>query len=339
MTPLSLGPTLQAFFEDHLKVQKGLRPTSIKSYRDVLRLFLLFVATDTNRKITKLSLSDLTFDRVLRFLKHLEAKRHNHIRTRNQRLAALNTFYEYITTRVPEMLAEAERVAAIPIKRTSPPATYFLERDEIDGLFAGLPSKGQLSLRDKTLLLFLYNTGARVQEVAELCVQNLEIRPNPIVHLHGKGDKWRICPLWRETANLIGQLLKVRATGLAPSAPVFASRRGEALTRFGIYKIVRRHTSHITSADPNLKNRRVSPHIFRHTTAVHLLEAGVEINVIRGWLGHATLDTTNRYAEINTRTKEAALKICEPPVRSSGEFPRKPVWQDDPSLLKWLNSL
>src|SRR5437667_5116640 len=235
------------------------------------------------------------------------------------------------------MLDVAERVAAIPMKRVSPPETRFLERDEIDILFAALPARGAQALRDRALLLFLYNTGARVQEVADLRVQDLELASPARVRLHGKGDKWRTCPLWADTAQQLHRLLDQR-TILAPNAPVFVSRQGRSLTRFGIYKLVRRHTRRLETTPA--QGRRISPHVFRHTTAVHLLEAGVEINVIRGWLGHVSLDTTNRYAEINTGAKEAALRACEPPAATaSAAFPQKPVWRTDESLLAWLNSL
>ena len=190
--------------------------------------------------------------------------------------------------------------------------------------------------RDRALLLFLYNTGARVQEVAELRVANLDLSPQPRVRLHGKGDKWRTCPLWMETAQQLRALLETEHSTPPPEVPVFTSRAGGALTRFGIYKIVRRHTAcTVTTARP----RHVSPHIFRHTTAVHLLEAGVEVNVIRGWLGHVSLETTNRYAEINVRAKEAALRACQPPTESSEGFPTRPVWRSDQALLDWLASL
>lgn len=332
----TVGSVVRSFFEDYLKVQRGLRPASVKSYRDVLKLFLLFVGEDSHRKITKLSLQDLTSERVLRFLKHLEEDRANRIATRNHRLAALRTFFGYLARRVPEMLVEAERVGAIPTKRVSPPQTHFLERDEVQALFANLPREGPFGLRDRTLVLFLYNTGARVQEVAELRVENLKLSPPPSVQLHGKGDKWRTCPLWAETASALEQLIDQQTH--SPNRPVFESRRGSPLTRFGIYKIVRRHTAQLTRGTDALR-WRISPHVFRHTTAVHLLDAGVELNVIRAWLGHVSLDTTNRYAEINTRTKEAALQACEPPSTASDGFPRRPVWRDDESLLRWLDSL
>jgi len=337
-----LGALVFSFFEDYLRAQKGLRPSSLRSYRDALRLFLGFVAAERRRQITGLALADLTMERVLLFLRHLEEDRGNCVRSRNQRLAALRTFFRYLASRVPEMLGEAERVAQIPTKRTPPAETHFLERDEVEALFAALPDAGRRSLRDRALLLFLYNTGARVQEAAELTRRNLDLGAQPRVHLHGKGDKWRLCPLWRETAALLTRLLDEEpGAAAAPHDPVFCSAQGRPLTRFGIYKVVRRHTAHLTNTGADPRPRPVSPHVLRHTTAVHLLEAGVEVNVIRAWLGHVSLDTTNRYAEVNIRAKEAALRACEPPLPASSSegFPRKAVWRDDENLLRWLDSL
>lgn len=338
MTAPALGPVLHAFFEDHLKVQKGLRPASVRSYRDGLRLFLCFVAETIGRKLSRLAVSDLTAERVLLFLRHLEANRGNRVTTRNHRLAALRGFFEYLASRIPETLAETQRVAAIPTKLCPPPQTYFLERDEIQTLFAGLSRRGRLALRDRALLLFLYNTGARVQEVADLRVENLDLGNPPRVHLHGKGDKWRLCPLWPETAAVLKELLSQQRVSPEPGRPVFLSCRGDSLTRFGIYKVVRRHAGYLAPSTTG-PSRRISPHVFRHTTAVHLLEAGVDVNVIRGWLGHVTLDTTNRYAEINTQAKQEALLACQPPTSSSKELLRKPVWRDDEALLQWLENL
>lgn len=332
MTPPSLGPIVQSFFLDCLMTMKGLRPSSVRSYRDGITLLLRFVAEDAHRKITRLTLADLTFERVLNFLRYLDDVRHNHTRTRNQRLALLHTFFEYVAGRAPEMLEVAERVAAIPLKRTPPPETRFLERDEMAALFAGMPSRGRHAARDRALLLFLYNSGARVQEAVDLRAQDIDLGPTARARLHGKGDKWRTCPLWDETAGQLEALLG--PLGGAPDRPVFTSRRGQPLTRFGVYKIVRRHTRHL-----HTRRGPIGPHVFRHTTAVHLLEAGVEVNVIRSWLGHVSLDTTNRYAEINMRAKEAALRACEPPSEASSAFPQAPVWRSDESLLAWLASL
>lgn len=329
-----LGPLMHSFFVDHLITVKGLRPLSVRSYRDTMRLLLRFVADDRGTRITKLNVEDLTFDRVLGFLRYLEADRGNHVRTRNQRLAALHTLFDYIAGRDPEMLGVCQRVAAIPMKRAAPAETRFLERDEVEGLLKNLPREGRLALRDRTLILFLYNTGARAQEVADLRVGHLDLGEHAVVRLHGKGDKWRTCPLWVQTTQLLRSLLDSVEPPLTAGAPVF-SANGRALTRSGIYKIVRRHAAGL---DDSRTNRRVSPHIFRHTAAVHLLEAGVEVNVIRGWLGHTDLTTTNRYAEITTRAKLDALRVTEPASSSEGSR-NGPVWRSDESLLDWLSSL
>jgi site-specific recombinase XerD len=329
-----LGPILHSFFLDHLITVKGLRPASVRSYRDTVRLLLGFVAADKRCKITRLTLGELTFERVVGFLRYLEEGRGNHARTRNQRLAALHTLFEYIATREPEMLAVCQQVAAIPDKRVAPPEIRFLERDEIEQLLRGLPRDGPLALRDHALLLFLYNTGARVQEAADLRVEHLHLGEYPLVRLRGKGDKWRTCPLWLQTARILNSLLQSLEPSATPKTPVF-SAHGHALTRFGIYKIVRRHAAKLD--DPRT-GRKITPHTFRHTAAMHLLEAGVEVNVIRGWLGHTDLTTTNRYAEINTRAKQEALLLTEPSSTSEGSR-ATPVWRSDESLLKWLASL
>ena len=339
MSGENLGRITHSFFIDYLTAQKGLRPASIRSYRDTLRLFLQFVSSEARRKITRLSLQDLTFGRVKEFLQYLERDRGNHIRTRNQRLAALHTFFEYISTRVPEMLSVSQQIAAIPMKRVAPTETTFLERDEVSSLLAHLPSEGRYALRERTLFMFLYNTGARVQEAADLHVEDLELDALPRVRLHGKGDKWRTCPLWQQTTNLLKTLIAHTAMRYGSANAVFVSRNGEPLTRFGIYKIVRRHTDSLWQDSKATKRRRISPHVFRHTAAMHLLESGVEVNVIRNWLGHVSLETTNRYAEITTRMKEDALRACEPKNDSCEGYPRKPVWRNDQDLLTWLDSL
>jgi integrase/recombinase XerD len=334
MKAAGLGPILHAFFVDHLTSHKGLRRSSVQSYRDAVRLLLVFVASDKRCKLSGIELEDLTFDRVQRFLRHLEDSRGNRIPTRNQRLGALHTFFEYVGSRAPEMFGMCQQIAAIPTKRTPAPATQFLERDEIAALFARLPSSGRHAVRDRTLLLFLYNTGARVQEAADLRVEHLDFERGPRARLHGKGGKWRTCPLWDETARLVRRLV---GESPGPQAPVFCSSAGKPLTRFGIYKLVRRHTARLQ--DERSAARRIGPHVFRHTTAVHLLEAGVEVNVIRGWLGHVNLATTNRYADINIRTKEAALRQCAPPPGVGGSKARAPVWRNDETMLAWLASL
>jgi integrase/recombinase XerD len=333
-----LGPVLFSFFEDHLKLQKGLRLSSIRSYRDTLRLFLQFVAQRQHRHLSRLVLADLTSDQVLQFLTYLEQERHNHRRTRNQRLAALHAFYEYAASRSPEFLHEAARVRAIPFKRVAPPETFYLERDEVMSVITSITGDGGQAKRDRALLTFLYNTGARVQEVVDLHCADVDLDKPFRVRLHGKGDKWRACPLWQETAALLRPLV----VGRRQDAAVFTTRRQHPLTRFGIYKIVRRRTDQLLPPKQiGGQVRHVSPHILRHATAVSLLEGGAELNVIRAWLGHASLETTHRYAEINMRMKEAAMRLCEPSdqLSSSVTSHTGAVWRDDKMLLDWLRQL
>ena len=337
MTTPSLGTLLHAFLVDELPLQKGLQPASVRAHRDALRLFLQFVAADVPCRLTQITLDTLTFDRVVRFLQHLEETRHNHRRTRNHRRTILHAFFEFLARHVPECLAVAQQVAAIPVKRVPPPETRFLDRDEIGKLFRHLPREGRFAVRDRALLLLLYNTGARVQEVADLCVEHLDLAAQPRVRLHGKGDKWRVCPLWQQTAQILRRMIS-DPTRERSVRPLFISHGGRALTRFGIYKIVRRHTGSLRTS-PIGPRRHISPHLFRHTAAVHLLESGVDVNVIRSWLGHISLSTTNRYAEITLRAKEAALRLCEPPSSTSNGSRNTPTWRDDQALLAWLASL
>jgi integrase/recombinase XerD len=335
----ALGAILASFFNNHLKLQKGLQPNSITSYADAMRLLLQFAASNSKKRITQLGLDDLDADLVSEFLNSLGERRGNAAQSRNQRLAALRTFFEYLAQRFPDRLGQAQKVAAIPRKRTQPPETIFLERDEIEDTLAKLPINGCRALRDRTLILFLYNTGARVQEAADLRVCDIHLTPTPRAHLHGKGDKWRICPLWEETASLLTELTTAPCAKNTLDRPVFTGASDTALTRFGIYKIIRRYTAEVVKKSADGQLRPISPHVWRHSTAVHLLEAGVEVNVIRAWLGHASLETTNRYAEITLRTKRAALEKCALPTIRDEKIPRKPAWQTDDALLKWLQSL
>jgi integrase/recombinase XerD len=331
----SLGQLIQSFFTDYLPVQKGLRLGSIRSYRDTMSLLLRYLAEQRRRPVAKLAFGDLTLESVLGFLKHLEHERGNSPRTRNQRRAALNTFFSYLAVRVPDMLAVCQQIAAIPVKRTPLPDTHYLEREEMTELLRSMPRRGPFALRDRTLVLFLYNTGARAQEVVDLRVEHVDFSAPSKVRLHGKGDKWRLCPLWGETVKHLEKLLAERKTMAA--SPVFCARRDQPLTRFGIYKIIRRHAAAWDTPGP--QPRRVSPHLFRHTAATHLLECGVEVNVIRGWLGHVSLDTTNRYAELMLRAKTEALRHCDLGSDTSAAGRRLAVWKDDKSLLHWLESL
>ena len=262
-TPL-LGTILESFFSDHLKLQKGLRPNSITSYADAMRLLLQFAAATGKKKVTQLGLDDLKADVVSRFLNSLEESRSNAAQSRNQRLAALRTFFEYVGQRFPERLEQAQKVAAIPRKRSQPPETIFLERDEIEATLAALPADGRCALRDRALLVFLYNTGARAQEAADLRASDVHFDPTPRVHLHGKGDKWRVCPLWEETSALLKKLLSGQGSERSDRS-AFIGVRDAALTRFGIYKIIRRYTTQVVKKGSDGQSKadltsRMAPH-------------------------------------------------------------------------------
>ena len=298
-------------------------------------MFLLAVAESENSGVSELRLEQLTHTHVLDFLRNLEHVRNNTISTRNQGLAALHTFFEYVGRNVPEMLHACGQIAAVPMKRTPLPETCFLTWEEVQEVFSVLPKRGRHALRDRALLMFMYNTGARAQEVADLRVGNLNLGPPASVRLLGKGGKWRSCPLWAETAKLLKETLDVQGSQ-DPVAPIFCSTAGKSLTRFGIYKLVRRHTSVVENGRSSGQMRRITPHVLRHSTAVHLLESGVELNVVRGWLGHVSIETTNRYAEITTQMKENALKLCKPLEEDRTEGP---TWRQDSDLIAWLESL
>jgi integrase/recombinase XerD len=329
----AIWPIVFSFFEQHLKADKAMSSASIKSYRDAVKLFLSFVASKCQRTITSLRTEDLTAERVRDFLSHLEIERGNHIRTRNQRLAGLRGLFNYLAEQAPETLAEAEKVAEIPRKKSPPSGIPYLERDELEALFGGLPRLGKTGLRDRTLLLFLYNTGARVQEAADLTIDNLVLQSEPRVLLHGKRNKTRSCPLWPETAQLLQELLRGRTAG-----PVFTAKNGRALTRFGIYKLVRRRTAHLNANRGEGPLRRVSPRVMRHSTATHLLKTGVELNIVRGRLGHVSAKTTNRYGETGVHPQKA-VRQGNQAADSTSKGSSGRSWRDDKALLDWLDSL
>jgi site-specific recombinase XerD len=327
-----LGRYVHDFFTEYLKSQKGLRQSTVCSYRDAFRLFLPFVSQQKGRPISKIAIEDLDLDVVLAFLKHLEVDRKNCIASRNQRRAALRTFFEFLGRRDPALLHLYQRISSIPTKRSPLPDTNYIDILEVEKIFKSLPTEGILAKRDRALLLFFYNTGARVQEVADLKVEQLDLTAPGSVRIHGKGGKWRSCPLTVTTCTALMALVSHRS--LTPSDFLFCNRKREPMTRFGIYKRVRLLTRGAKLSGTRADRTNISPHVWRHTTAVHLLEAGNEANVISAWLGHVSLETTNRYAQITMRMKAQAMKHCMPELATL-----KAPWKDDPSLMQFLASI
>jgi site-specific recombinase XerD len=332
-----LGPFLRRFLLEHVVADRHLSRHTQRSYRDAIRLFLRFLATHHGTDPTALTVEHCDTEVVRGFLAHLEQGRGNTVATRNQRLAALHSLFRFVGRQVPELVDLAAQVQGIPLRRTVPPPMPSLEKAEIDALLAAPDRRRPQGQRDYALLLFLYNTGARADEAARTTVGALQLGASPSVCLLGKGGKPRLCPLWPHTATVLRTLLGPRLDG-PPEAPVFLNVRGASLTRFGIHTLVERTVARAAGTTPSLGAKRVSPHTLRHTTAVHLLRAGVDINTIRAWLGHVSLETTNRYAEVDLEMKAKALVACAvtQPTRPSDHTP---AWRKDRDLMAFLTSL
>jgi integrase/recombinase XerD len=305
-TSSTVGPLLQTFFAEHLLHHKGVSYQTIASYRDTFRLLLQFVRDRTGREPSSLKLSDLDAPVILSFLNHLEADRHNATRTRNLRLTAIRTFFRLAALSDPENVGLATRVLAIPVKRTDRRLVGYLTRAEMEAILAAPDPKTWSGRRDYALLLTLYNTGARVSEIINVERRHLSFGATTYLELHGKGRKERTVPLWPTTARALKQRLE-DLPDATPTAVVFPSARRERLTRKGITFILRNATTTAAVACPSLASKRVSPHIVRHTTAMHLLQSGVDITVIALWLGHESTETTHQYIEADLATKERAL--------------------------------
>jgi site-specific recombinase XerD len=240
---------------------------------------------------------------VRSFLAHLERERDGSVATRNLRLSAIHSLARFIGMRAPEHLSWCTEVRVIPFKKSAKTIIDYLEQPELEALLRA-PDRGtSLGARDHTLLLFLYNSGARADEAARLTIGDLQLGTSPSVRILGKGNKLRVCPLWAATVSALRPLVVNRA----PGDPVFRSRTGEPMTRFGVYRLVTTYAEEARKQVATFGSKRVSPHTFRHTTAVHLLRAGVDINTIRAWLGHVSLDTTHVYAEVDLDMKAKAL--------------------------------
>jgi integrase/recombinase XerD len=330
-----LGPWVRRFLLEYLIGERNLARNTQQSYRDTLRLLLPFTARRTRKPIDQIDVEELSADLVKVFLQEVEEQRQCCVATRNQRLAAIHSLAHFIGLRCPEYIRWYGEIRSIPFKKSPRPLMTYLEKQEMDTLLAAPDVRTTQGHRDHALLLFLYNTGARADEVAHVRVTDLDLGHTPSrdpssVLIHGKGNKQRRCPLWVRTINELLPLVRGRAAGEA----VFLNRRGQPLTRFGIHALVERYAAVVAATLPSLAKKRVSPHTIRHTTATHLLRAGVDINTIRAWLGHVSLSTTNVYAEVDLEMKAKALANCE----VEEEEPQK-AWREDKGLMEFLRTL
>jgi site-specific recombinase XerD len=333
MNQAPLAYWLHAFFHEWLAEQRNCSRHTVLSYRDTWRLYLRFVAGRRRRPVSSLTLAELTADEALAFLKHVESERRTSIGTRNCRLAAIRSFYRFVADREPLAAVQCAAVLRIPIKKGPRPVLAYLDSEEVAAILCQ-PNRSTLEgQRDHALLALLYNTGARIQEALSLCPSNIRLAAPAQVKLYGKGRKERICPLWLETAELLAALLKRQPR--LDNEPLFVNRYGRPLGAAGVRFKLAHYVRAAAKELPSLKKKRVHPHTFRHTAGVQLVAAGVDVTVIRSWLGHVSLDTTNHYAQANIETKRRALEQVDRSARP-GSPPR---WRRNPDLLNWLDSL
>jgi integrase/recombinase XerD len=328
-----LGPWIRRFLLEHLVAERDLARNTQRSYRDTLCLLLPRLADLSRASVEVLEVEDLSADAVRNFLASIEEDRGCSVATRNQRLSAIHALAHFIGERSPEHLMWCGEIQNVPFKRTGKNPLTYLEKGEIDALLASPSPHTQQGRKDRALLLFLYNSGARASEATAVKICDLEgnERRGGVVKLCGKGAKTRLCPLWPRTMAAMAPLIAGRQQG----SLVFLNRYGLPMTRFGIHTLVERHSRKAAEKVSSLLRKQVSPHTIRHTTATHLLRAGVDINTIRAWLGHVSVDTTNVYAEVDLEMKAKALAACD----TGGNGTEKKMWRTIPSVMEFLRSL
>ena len=330
--PPSFAALVQAYFAEHLTQHRALSPQTIAAYRDAFMLFLGFAESRLGKAPIAIALADITPDLIMAFLDYLERQRHNSVRSRNARLAALRSFLKFAAHRDVSSLQVIERALGVPVKRFERPMFGYLTRDEMLAVI-GTPDGTWISQRDHVLFLMLYNAGARVSEITAVKVGDVVLDAGAAcVHLHGKGRKQRSVPLWRSTVKAVRAWLRLNPQFGAVST-LLPNRNGQAMTRTNVALRLALAVQSATAAFPDLAKRRVSPHTIRHTTAMHLLQAGVDISVIALWLGHESPATTHHYVEADLTMKERALaKLHEPAAKIQR-------YRAPDSLIDFLRSL
>ncbi len=327
----SFATLLQDFFVERLMEQRAVSPETISSYRDSFRLFVQYASDRVGKSPSDLTLGDMDAPVVLGFLHHLEVDRHNSARTRNVRLAALRSFLKYAAYHDIASLAVIQRVRSIPMKRCDKPVVGFLSRDEMQKLLLAPDPNTWPGQRDRMLLATMYNTGARVSELLALRIDDVVLGPSPCIHIMGKGRKKRTVPLWRSTASLIKQWLpRIEDTS---SQRLFPNRSGNAMTRSNVADRLRIAVKTAVEQCPQLGGRHIHLHMIRHSTAMHLLQAGVDLSVIALWLGHESPSTTHGYMEADLTMKERALNSIQPP------YIKNPRYRPPDPILQFLESL
>lgn len=327
---------VELFFQDYLPVQKGVSNHTIHSYRDALKLFFQFISSQVAKRHTDIKFTDLTSKQVLEFLKNLETTRKNNALTRNHRLTALKTFFSFLASQDLLHASEYQKITSIPLKRAEHKLIDYLEIEEVKSILNGIDRTQTLGERDYVLISLMYNTGARVQEICDLKTQSLRLGPAPSVFLTGKGKKTRQVPLWSDTAKSLVQHIEKNYLSNAPEEYLFKNRRGEPISRFGVRSMIRSRVKSAIKKCPSLASKQIGPHTFRHSTAMHLLQSGIDLSVIKTWLGHVSLSTTHIYVDINLEMKRKALEKCSPLPKKSemNKFLKK-----NKDVIAWLETL
>ena len=326
-----LGPWIRRFLLEYLVGERNFARNTQASYRDTLTLLLPFASKRTGIAIDKMDVTDISPEIVRQFLEHLERDRNCTGVTRNQRLGTIHSLARFIGMRSPVHLSWCTEIRLVPFKKTDKTLVTYLEKPEMDALLRQPDRHTVLGMRDYVLLLFLYNSGARADEIARLTIGQLQLDDPPSVRIHGKGNKIRMCPIW----PMMVPMLKKLVDGRDPDQVVFLGRANKPMTRFGIHRLVTHYAEMASDEIPSMQSKRVSPHNIRHTTAVHLLRCGVDINTIRAWLGHVSLDTTNIYAEVDLEMKAKALAS----VDISGQSVEPSRQSALPSLMTFLRGI
>jgi site-specific recombinase XerD len=329
--PPSFASLVQQFFTEYLVAQRAVSPRTVACYRDALMLFLDFSSQRLKKTATSLKLSEIQPDLILAFLDHLECERHNAVRSRNLRLTALRAFLKFAGRRDVASLHVIEQALAVPMKRFERPMLGFLTREEMLAVL-GQPGETWTSQRDHLLLAMLYNTGARVSEIIGVCVADIILDGGACVHLHGKGRKQRSVPLWHTTVAEVRAWLRLNPA-LRGDAPLLPNREGQAMSRSNVVQRLELAVARAANQAPSILKKRISPHVIRHTTAMHLLQSGVPFNVIALWLGHESTTTTHRYVEADLTMKEKALARLEAPDTAIRRFKAPDL------LMRFLQSL
>jgi site-specific recombinase XerD len=336
MQPTDFAQALSTYLSAYLPGQKNASPHTIHSYRDTFKLLLNYCQCVRGLAIERLSLRDLDDQLIVGFLEWLETERQNQVATRNQRLACIHAFYRYLQTEDPAGLWSYQKILALPMKKTPRPVISHLTPEALKMILDQPDRATRNGRRDATLLAVLYDTGARVQELLDLRVRDIRLEPPPILTLTGKGNKTRQVPLMSPTTKLLKQYLdewRLVQNG-TQDYPVFFNCRHQKMTRAGVAFILDKYTTQAHQHSVGIPEH-ITPHVLRHSKAMHLLQAGVNLVYIRDFMGHVDIATTEIYARADTELKRKALEHAYPEIISD-EFPD---WTKDDALLEWLNRL